>query len=89
MLLYLSGHSRPDIAFAVHQCTQYTFHPTCHHELALIHIGRYLKGTMDKGLVMSLSPHPSKTVTLMLTLMVSMVMRTLATPTVLAVAPGM
>ena len=58
MLLYLSGHSRPDIAFAVHQCAQYTFHPTRRHELALIRIGRYLKGTIDKGLVMSLSPHP-------------------------------
>ncbi|KAL7477039.1 hypothetical protein ACHAW6_002860, partial [Cyclotella cf. meneghiniana] len=58
MLLYLSGHSRPDIAFAVHQCARYTFHPTRCHELALIRIGQYLKNTMDKGLVMSPSPHP-------------------------------
>eukprot|EP00804_Cyclotella_cryptica_P018716 CCRYP_007209-RB/>CCRYP_007209-RB protein AED:0.25 eAED:0.23 QI:0/-1/0/1/-1/1/1/0/629 len=53
MLLYLSGHSRPDIAFAVHQCARYTFRPTRKHELALIRIGRYLKGTMDKGLILS------------------------------------
>jgi len=58
MLLYLSGHSRPDIAFAVHQCARYTFHPTRCHELVLIHIGRYLKGTMDKGLIMSPSTQP-------------------------------
>jgi hypothetical protein len=25
MMLYLSGHSRPDIAFAVHQCARYTY----------------------------------------------------------------
>eukprot|EP00804_Cyclotella_cryptica_P021080 CCRYP_019381-RA/>CCRYP_019381-RA protein AED:0.27 eAED:0.27 QI:0/0/0/0.66/0.5/0.33/3/0/652 len=53
MLLYLSGHSHPDIAFAVHQCARYTFRPTQKHELALIRIGRYLKGTMDKGLILS------------------------------------
>jgi hypothetical protein len=53
MLLYLSGHSRPDIAFAVHQCARYTFRPTRKHELALVRIGRYLKGTMDKGLILS------------------------------------
>jgi hypothetical protein len=52
MMLYLSGHSRPDIAFAVHQCARYTFQPTRRHELALIRIGRYLKGTLDKGLIM-------------------------------------
>ncbi len=28
MLLYLSGHTHPDISFAVHQCAQYTFAPT-------------------------------------------------------------
>ncbi len=50
MLLYLSGHTRPDISFAVHQCARYTFAPTQRHELALIRIGRYLLGTADKGL---------------------------------------
>ena len=55
MLLYLSGHTRPDIAFAVHQCARYTFQPTTKHVTALKHIGRYLKGTQEKGIIM----HPS------------------------------
>ena len=41
MLLYLSGHTRPDITFAVNGCVRYMF---CHkhsHELALKRIGRY------------------------------------------------
>jgi hypothetical protein len=59
MLLYLSGHSRPDIAFAVHQCARYTFNPTRRHELALIRIGRYLKGIMDKGLILSPTNSPT------------------------------
>ena len=59
MLLYLSGHSRPDIAFAVHQCARYTFCPTSKHELALIRIGCYLKGAMNQGLIMSSSDTPS------------------------------
>mmetsp|Transcript_30431 Transcript_30431/g.69423 ORF Transcript_30431/g.69423 Transcript_30431/m.69423 type:complete len:1695 (-) Transcript_30431:406-5490(-) len=52
MLLYLCGHSRPDIAFAVHQCARYSFAPKRSHELALLRIGRYLKGTLDKGLIL-------------------------------------
>jgi histone deacetylase 1/2 len=59
MLLYLSGHSRPDIAFAVHQCARYTFRPTKRHEQALVRIGRYLKGTMNRGLIMSPTNSPS------------------------------
>ena len=52
MLLYLSGHSRPDISFAVHQCSRYTFQPKLKkHEIALKRIGLYLKGTADKGLI--------------------------------------
>jgi hypothetical protein len=58
MMLYLSGHSRPDIAFAVHQCARYTFNPTRRHEIALIRIGRYLKGTMNRGLIMTPSEEP-------------------------------
>ena len=58
MLLYLCGHSRPDIAFAVHQCARYTFSPTRRHEKALVRIGRYLKGTIDKGLIMTPSSVP-------------------------------
>lgn len=58
MMLYLSGHSRPDIAFAVHQVACYTFKPTRRHEQALTRIGRYLKGTQDKGLIMTPTSTP-------------------------------
>ena len=51
MLLYLSGHTRPDLSFAVHQCTRYTFALTNKHEKSLLCIGWYLKGTLDKGIL--------------------------------------
>ncbi|KAL7479647.1 hypothetical protein ACHAW6_005376 [Cyclotella cf. meneghiniana] len=47
MFLYLNGHSRPDIAFVVHQCAHFVFSLNCCDELALVHIGCYLKGTTD------------------------------------------
>jgi hypothetical protein len=53
MLLYLSGHTRPDITFAVNCCTWYMFCPKHLHELALKHRGRYLKQTSDCGMVMN------------------------------------
>ena len=87
MLLYLSGHSRPDIAFAVHQCARYTFRPTRKHELALIRIGRYLKGTMDKGLILSPSDKPALTASPKPILPVSMVTKILRTSIVLAAIP--
>jgi hypothetical protein len=52
MLLYLE-HSRPDISFATHQCARYTHMPKWSYESALIRIGRYLKGTLDKGLLLT------------------------------------
>jgi hypothetical protein len=52
MLLYLAGHSRPDITYAVNCCARYMFNPRLSHEKALKRIGRYLKATRDKGLVM-------------------------------------
>ncbi|KAL7489424.1 hypothetical protein ACHAW6_015024 [Cyclotella cf. meneghiniana] len=51
MLLYLSGHSCPDIAYAVNCCARYMFNPKLLHEKALKRIDRYLKATRDKGLV--------------------------------------
>jgi hypothetical protein len=52
MLLYL-GHSRPDISFATHQCAQYTHSPKQSHEDGIKRIGRYLKGTLNKGLILT------------------------------------
>ena len=51
MLHYLN-HTRPDCAFAIHQVARYTFEPKKSHEVAVKRIGRYLKGTMDKGLIL-------------------------------------
>ena len=51
MVLYLSGHSRPDVAYAVNCCARYMFNPRLSHEKALKRIGRCLKATRDKGLI--------------------------------------
>ncbi|KAK1733534.1 hypothetical protein QTG54_015822 [Skeletonema marinoi] len=53
-LLYLSGHSRPEIAYAyaVNCCARYMlFCPRRSHELALKQIGRYLRRTRTRGLI--------------------------------------
>ena len=53
MLNYLQGCSRIDITFAVFQVARYVHSPKCSHELALLEqISRYLKGTLDKGLIL-------------------------------------
>lgn len=52
MMLYLASNSRPDIAFAVHQCARFSHCPRSSHEKAVKHIARYLKRTRDKGLVL-------------------------------------
>ena len=53
MLLYLSGHSRPDISYSVSQVARFTFCPRRSHEAALKLIGRYLLETKNKGLVIN------------------------------------
>ena len=50
MMMYLACNSRPDIAFAVHQCARHTHQPTSLHAKYLKQIGRYLKRTEDKGM---------------------------------------
>ena len=52
MLWYLYGHSRPDIGFAVSQAARFSFNTKRSHELALIRLGQYLKGTVDKGMIL-------------------------------------
>ena len=55
MLLYLAGNTRPDIAFAVHQCAPFSHCPMKGHEDSVKHIVRYLIGTKEKGLIFA--PH--------------------------------
>ena len=50
MMLYLSGNTRPDIAYAVNCCARYMANPRKSHEIALKRIGRYLKLTRRRGL---------------------------------------
>ena len=53
MLLYLSGHLQPDIAYAVNCCAQYMFCPKRSDKMALKRPGCYLKATRDRGLVLN------------------------------------
>ena len=46
-----AGPTRPDIEYAVHQCTRFQLNPTTIHENAVKHIGCYLLGTKDKGII--------------------------------------
>lgn len=52
MLNYLGTSTRPDIAFAVHQCARFSSNPKRVHEIAVRRIVRYLKGTKDKGYIL-------------------------------------
>ena len=54
MLHYLN-HTRPYCAFDIHQCFRYMFERKKLHEVAVKRIGRYLKGTMDKDLILDRS----------------------------------
>ena len=51
LLMYLSNATRPDIAFAVRTAAQYMENPGILHWKALITILKYLKGTMNYGLL--------------------------------------
>ena len=53
MMLYLAGSTRPDIAYAVHQCARFSHNPRRCHEVGLKHIARYLQGTKDKGMILT------------------------------------
>jgi Reverse transcriptase (RNA-dependent DNA polymerase)/GAG-pre-integrase domain len=50
-LNYLEKSTRPDIAYAVHQCARFASDPREEHTKAVKVIGRYLMGTSDKGII--------------------------------------
>lgn len=51
-LNFLEKSTRPDIAYAVHQCARFSEAPKESHANALKLIGRYLQGTKNKGIIM-------------------------------------
>lgn len=51
-LNYLERGSRPDIAYAVHQCARFSSNPRKKHGDAVRWMGRYLLGTLDKGMIL-------------------------------------
>ena len=51
-LNYLEKGSRSDIAFITHQCARFTANPKKEHGDAIRWLGRYLKGTRDKGTIL-------------------------------------
>jgi hypothetical protein len=51
-LNYLEKSTRPELAYAVHQCARFCSAPKCSHGEAVKRIGRYLLGTKDKGLIL-------------------------------------
>ena len=57
-LNYLEKATRSDISYAVHQCARFVSDPKVEHGETVRWLGRYLKGTCDKGTIMQ--PIPSK-----------------------------
>jgi hypothetical protein len=51
-LNYLEKATRSDISYAVHQCARFVSDPRKEHGDAVRWLGRYLKGTRDKGTIM-------------------------------------
>ena len=52
-MLYLAGSTRPDIAYAIHQCARFSHNPKRSHEIGLKHIASYLQGTKNKGVIIA------------------------------------
>jgi hypothetical protein len=51
-LNFLEKSTRLDIGYAAHQCARFSVAPRESHAIAVKRIGRYLKGTKDKGLIL-------------------------------------
>ena len=51
-LNYLTASTRPDIQLATHQCARFCNDPKLSHEIGVKRIIRYLRGTLDEGIIM-------------------------------------
>ena len=51
-LNFFEKSTRPDITYAVHQCTHFSADPKQSHADTVKHIGRYLKGTPHEGITL-------------------------------------
>ena len=51
MIFYLTSNTIPDISFAIHQCTRFTYNNKSSHDTYVKRIYRYLQGTNDNDLV--------------------------------------
>jgi len=51
MLQYLGNNTRPDCAYAINACARYCIDPKEPHAAAVKRIARYLKGTLDEGMI--------------------------------------
>ena len=51
-LNYLTASTRPEIQFATHQLARFSENPKMSHEKAAKRVVRYLKGTLDEGIIM-------------------------------------
>jgi hypothetical protein len=55
-LNYLEKATRSDISYAIHQCARFVSDPKVEHGEAVRWLGRYLKGTRDKGTILKPIP---------------------------------
>jgi Reverse transcriptase (RNA-dependent DNA polymerase) len=56
-LNFLEKSTRPDIAYAVHQCARFCLEPKESHATAIKRIGKYLQSTKDKGMILNPKKH--------------------------------
>jgi hypothetical protein len=56
-LNFLEKSTRPDIAYAVHQCARFCLEPKESHATAVKRIGKYLMDNRDKGMILNPKAH--------------------------------
>ena len=54
---FVEKSTRPDIAYAVHQCARFSADPKVSHATAVKRIGKYLLATKDKGMILNPKNH--------------------------------